>query len=135
MQSALTLPSKIAVAFIVYLWLGVLITGVDLVFGFFPTHIPMIRQLHSATSPAEILWGCAGLFGVISVCLRRKPLAALATTLIFVSAYVLGANLIWRSFHFGCWLAIAALILMAIGSVTAMRSNNSFKPKPLRGSA
>jgi hypothetical protein len=135
MKSSLPTVSKIAIVLLVLLSVGPLITGLDLAFDFLPTKVPAIQHLHAAAPLGKALWVCAGFFGFLSVFLQRKPRPAALTALLFAIAYVLGATFVWLQFTPGCWLAIAAFVLTAIGSWLAMRANNSFKPKPLRGSA
>ena len=135
MKSALPVASKIAIAILVLLSFGPFMTGLDLALHFLPTKIPAIQNLHSAPLIGKLLWVGSGFLGVLAVYLRRRPVATVVATLLFVGAYVPGAALVWAQFTFGCWLAIATFVLTAVGSGIAMRANSSFKPKPLRGSA
>ena len=127
-KSSLSVASKGAIALLALLSIGPLVTGLDLLFHFLPTHFPAIQNLHAASAVGQALWVGSSVLGAAAIFLMlRRPALAVVACIAFAVVYVPGANAVWRQFTLGCWLAIATVVLSALGA----RSLS----KTLRGSA
>src|SRR4051794_12916839 len=97
MQNVLPAITKAAIVSLVLLSLGPLGTGLDLVFNFLPTTYPALQHWHYASSLGKSIWVGSGLLGALSIfCLIRLPKFAVASSMGFAAAYVLGANFVWQ---------------------------------------
>ena len=109
--------------------------ALDLWLHFLPD-LPVFGYMRSAGTFAQVAWISLGPLGVAAaVLLNRRPILGAVLAALFVSGYVPLANILWRHFTWGCWLALVAVLFAVVGAFAWARSNNSFKPKPLRGSA
>jgi hypothetical protein len=126
--------SVLAAMAIGVLSLGPFAVALDLWIHFLPDR-PVFQYMRSVSPVIQGGWIALGPIGVLAtvLLLRRPPVGALLTA-VFVAAYVPFARLLWGHFSWGCWLAVAAAGLAILGAIRWARSNNSFKPKPLRGS-
>jgi hypothetical protein len=119
-----------------FLSIGPFVFPLDLWLHIFPDKFPVFYYAHHAGWLPKTLWILCGPLGIASILLlRRRPTLGLITYVAFVVSYLPAAITLWRHFTWGCWAAMVALVAACIGVVAARRANNSFKPKPLRGSA
>jgi hypothetical protein len=106
----------------------------DLVLHFFPD-TPEFQALWAASTLVKVLWLSFVALGLATaVLLYRAPRAGFALSLVATACLYFASAGLWHEIKGGFWLAVAASVLAALGAWRA-RSNNSFKPKPLRGSA
>jgi len=127
--------SRFAALVLGFITLGHALVAFDLVFNFLsPT--PEIVALWATPSWVKALWFVTTAFGVAGVVLlyRSSVLGLLASLGVTVFLYFASVGL-WQDLKGTFWLAVIVNALAIIGVWCARRSNNSFKPKPLRGSA
>jgi len=106
----------------------------DLVLHFLPA-TPELRALWAASVLVKALWLCFVALGLATaILLYRAPRAGFALSVAATTCLYFASIGLWHEIKGGFWFAIAANVLAAVGAWRA-RSNNSFKPKPLRGSA
>ncbi|KTF32533.1 hypothetical protein LMG920_12750 [Xanthomonas vesicatoria] len=109
-----------------------LLVTLDLLFKFFPAK-PEFLAMWGISGWAKLLWAATCAVGAVAVLLlrRRAWLGFFASIGFCVGLYFASVQL-WGAVKGGFWLAVGVTALALIGAV---RSNNSFKPNPLRGSA
>jgi hypothetical protein len=110
------------------------LVALDLLFHFLPG-TPEIRALWATTAMVKGLWVVFVVLGFTTVVLLyRAPLAGFLLAVVASVCLYFASVGLWQEVKGGFWIAIAATLLAAIGAWQA-RSNKSFKPNPLRGSA
>ena len=134
MHSQSKQPLSVCAASIVgLLSISPLAIALDSFFPFLPDR-PVFEYMRSASVVYRWSWATLAPLGFITILvLRSRPIKGAALVLFFTAAYVPLALIIWRHFTWGCWLAGFGLLLAVGGAFIAWRSNNSFKPSPLRG--
>lgn len=119
---SLSLASRCVIALLALLSLGPMVTGLDLLFHFLPTNLPAMQNLHTASAGGQVIWVSAGFVGVAAILLMlRWPVPAVVACIAFAATYIPGANAVWRYFTFGCWLAIAIVVLSVVGACAGSR--------------
>jgi len=112
--------TKASIALLALLSFGPLVSAGDLLFNFLPNTFPALQHWHAATPLGKSLWVGAGFLGVLSIFfVLSLPKVAVATSIAFAMTYVLGANLVWLYFTAGCWMAIAAVVLILLSARAA----------------
>ena len=132
MQAKTPFASRLAALFLVVLVAMHLLVTLDLFFKFFPA-TPEFLAMWGISAWAKLLWAATCTVGTVAVLLlyRRAWLGFFASILFCVGLYFASVQL-WGAVKGGFWLAVGVTVLALVGAV---RSNNSFKPNPLRGSA
>ena len=128
-------PSRFGALVLGFITLGHALVASDLVFNFLsPT--PEIVALWATSTWIKSLWVAVTALGVAAVVLlyRSSVLGLLASLGVTALLYFASVGL-WQDLKGTFWLAVIVNVLAVIGVWRARRSNNSFKPKPLRGSA
>ncbi len=117
LNAALPFVRTFAIAILALLCIGPVGTSLDLVLDFLPKEFPATRNLHAASVLAIGLWLASSLVGALAIFLlvRHRSVLALLATIVFACLYIPGANMVWLQFTFGCWLALAAVILAVLG--------------------
>ncbi len=110
------------------------LVALDLVLQFFPD-TPEFQVLWATSSLVKGLWLAFVALGFATAfLLYRAPRVGFALSLVATACLYFASSGLWHEIKGGFWFAVAANVLAALGAWQA-RSNNSFKPKPLRGSA
>jgi hypothetical protein len=125
----------LAAYIIAFLTISPFFVALDLALHFLPT-FPAVQTMRAAPFIAKAMWLGLGPLGIATTfLLLRRPMAGLALCVIFSAISAVGGFLLWQQVRpFALLILLVACILAAVGAWRA-RSNNSFKPKPLRGSA
>ena len=132
MRAKTSFMSRFAALVVALLVAMHLIVALDLFLNFFPD-TEEFRAMWAVALWAKALWIVLSIIGVAAVVLLyRQPWPGFFASVAFCACLYLASIQLWGEVKGGLWLAVGASALAAIGAV---RSNNSFKPKPLRGSA
>ena len=111
------------------------VIALDLVFHFFPD-TPEFRALWSVGLYTKALWLAFVALGFgTAILLYRSPVAGFLLSMVATACLYFASIGLWHGIKGGFWITAIATLLAALGAWRAKRSNNSFKPKPLRGSA
>ena len=120
-KSSLSIASRCAISILALLSIGPVVTGLDLLFHFLPQS-PAIQNLHEASFLGQALWVGSAVIGAAAIfVMLRRPVLAVGACIAFATVYIPGANAVWRHFTFGCWLAIAIVILSALGALSVSK--------------
>ena len=128
-------PSKLAAFLVGFMTISPFVVALDLAFHIFPD-LPAIQTMRSATLLAKVMWIALAPLGVATVLLLlRRPVIGFILSVLFALNSAVAGYMLWQQTRpFGVALVVIACVLAGIGARQA-RSNNSFKPNPLRGSA
>ncbi|WP_144409176.1 hypothetical protein [Pseudoxanthomonas suwonensis] len=111
---------------------GHLLITLDLFFNFFPA-TPEFIAMWGIPLWAKVLWATLCVIGVITfIMIYRRPWLGFAASAAFCAFLYFASIQLWGEVKGGFWLAIITALLAA---VSAVGSNNSFKPNLLRKSA
>ncbi|MCI4569492.1 hypothetical protein [Lysobacter sp. CFH 32150] len=126
--------SRFAALVLGFITLGHALVAFDLVFNFFPAK-PEIVALWATSIWVKALWLVTTALGVAGVVfLYRSSVLGLLASLCATACLYFASVGLWQDLKGTFWLAVIVNVLALVG-VWRARSNNSFKPKPLRGSA
>jgi hypothetical protein len=128
-------PTRFAALLLVFITLGHALVAFDLVFHLLsPT--PEIVALWGAPNLVKVLWLLTTTFGVVGFLLlyRSHLILGLLASLSVTALLYFASTGLWHDLKGTFWLAAAVNVLVIVG-IWRARSNNSFKPNPLRGSA
>jgi len=128
-------PSKFAAYIIAFLTISPFLVALDLALHFLPT-FPAIQTMRMAPFIAKAMWLSLGPLGIATTfLLLRRPVVGLVLCVVFSAISAVAGFMLWQQVRpLGLLSLLLACVLAALGARQA-RSNNSFKPKPLRGSA
>jgi hypothetical protein len=99
--------------------------ALDLFLHFLPD-LPVIQYMRAAGPLAQSIWIACGLLGIGTVVmLQRRPMVGFFLSIVFAGIYVPTAMTLWRHVSWGCWLAIATVLMAAAGAWQARSSNAS----------
>ena len=132
MQAKTPFASRLAASFMAILVAMHLLVTLDLLFKFFPA-TPEFLAMWGISVWAKLLWAATCAVGAAAMLMlyRRAWLGFFASIVFCVGLYFASVQL-WGAVKGGFWLAVGVTVLALVGAV---RSNNSFKPTPLRGAA
>jgi hypothetical protein len=127
-------PSRFAAFLVGVLSISPLAVALDLALHLIPD-FPAIQAMRAASPLAKAGWISLGPLGIATIFLLvRRPLVGFILSSLFAALFFFAGRVLWQQLPGGFWIALAACALAAVGAWQA-RSNNSFKPNPLRGSA
>ena len=123
--------SRFAALVLGFITLGHALVAFDLVFNFFPA-TPEIIASWATPIGVKVLWLVTTALGVAGAMLlyRSSVIGFLASLCVTVCLHFASVGL-WQDLKGTFWLAVIVNVLALVG-VWRARSNNSFKPKPLR---
>ena len=132
MRAKTPFASRLAALFLAVLVAMHLLITLDLFFRFFPA-TPEFLAMWGISLWAKMLWVATCAIGSAAVLLLyRRAWLGFFSSVVFCVGLYLASEQLWGAVKGGFWLATGVAALALIGAV---RSNNSFKPNPLRGSA
>lgn len=109
--------------------------ALDIWLHFLPDY-PAMQYMRAANPIVQASWVGLGPIGIAAiVLLQSRPIFGVVLTFLFGAGYVPLARLLWGHFTWGCWLAVATVVLAVVGAALWVRANKSFKPAPLRDAA
>jgi hypothetical protein len=127
-------PSRFAAFLVSILCISPFAVALDLAWHFIPD-FPAIQAMRAAGPLAKAAWITLGPLGIATIILLvRRPLWGFIFSVLFAALIFFAGRILWQQLPGGFWVATVACVLAAVGAWLA-RSNNSFKPNPLRGSA
>ena len=128
-------PTRFAAILLGFITLGHALVAFDLVLHLLaPT--PEIVALWATSNLVKALWlltTAVGLLGAVLLYRSHLVLGLISALAVTVLLYFASVGL-WHGLKGTFWLSVMVDVLAIIG-VWRARSNNSFKPNPLRGSA
>ena len=132
MKAKSPIPSRYAAMLMGLVGLMHALVALDLLLQFFPP-TPEIQALWTVSAFVKGLWVAFVVLALAtSILLYRAPVPGFLLSLGAILCLYFASMGLWQELKGGFWLAVVASVLAAVGAWRAKRSNNSFKPKPLR---